>query len=44
MDDLLQLIYVDGDLLQTFCRCLILVLSIDLCLGFAALIGDSKSV
>lgn len=44
MDDLIQLIYVQGDLIQTICRCLILVLSLDLVLGFGALIGDSKNL
>lgn len=44
MNDLIELIYVPGDLIQTLCRSLILVLSIDLVLGFGALIGDSKNI
>ena len=43
MDDLLQLIFVPGDLIQTICRICILFLSIDLVLAFACLIGESKS-
>lgn len=42
MNELLDLIFVDGNLLETFCRVLILGLSMDMILGFASLIGESK--
>lgn len=43
MDDLYNLIFVEGDLISTICRICILFLSLDLVLAFAALIGESKS-
>lgn len=42
MNELLELIYVDGNILETACRILILGLSMDMILGFASLIGESK--
>lgn len=42
MDALLDLIYVQGDLLQTGCRMFILGFAFDMILSFASLIGESK--
>lgn len=44
MNDLIELIYVQGDILQTGVRMFILGLSMDLILGFASLIGESKKL
>lgn len=42
MNDLLELVYVQGDLLQTACRLFILGFAFDMILCFASLIGESK--
>lgn len=43
MNELLDLVFVQGDILQSFCRLFILGFSLDMILNFAHLIGDSKS-
>ena len=42
MNDLLDLIYVQGNLLETVCRIFILGFAFDMCMNFASLIGGSK--
>ena len=42
MEDLMQLIIVEGDILSTVIRLALVGLSMDLVLGFASLIGESK--
>lgn len=42
MNDLLELIYVEGNLIETICRIFILGFSFDMILNFASLIGGSK--
>lgn len=42
MNELFDLIYVQGDILATVCNLFILGLSLDMILGFASLIGESK--
>lgn len=42
MNDLLELVYVQGNLLETLCRLFILGFGFDMCLNFASLIGGSK--
>lgn len=42
MDDIINLIYVPGDLLQSFLRLFVLCLSIDCIFGFGQLIGNFK--
>ena len=42
MNDLLELIYIPGNLLETVCRIFILGFSFDMILNFASLIGASK--
>ena len=42
MNDLLNLIYVEGNLLETVCRIFILGFAFDMILCFASLIGGSK--
>lgn len=42
MNDLLELVYVQGNLLETACRLFILGFSFDMILCFASLIGESK--
>lgn len=40
MDSLVSLVFVDGDLIQTFIRLIILVICFDCVLSFAALLGS----
>lgn len=42
MNELLDLIYVQGNLLETVCRMFILGFAFDMILCFASLIGESK--
>lgn len=42
MNELLDIIIVEGDILSTLVRLAIVGLSMDLVLGFASLIGESK--
>lgn len=44
MNDLFELIIVEGDLLSTMVRLFIVGFSFDMILGFASLIGESKKV
>lgn len=43
MDELLELVYVQGDILQTFSRILILFIGFDFLITFAGLIKSIKS-
>lgn len=43
MDSLLELVYVQGDILQTFSRILILFIGFDFLITFAGLIKSIKS-
>lgn len=43
MDSLFDLIYVQGDILQTFCKILILFFSFDFLITFAGLIKSIKN-
>lgn len=42
MNELLELIYVEGNILETACRMFILGFAFDMILCFASLIGESK--
>ena len=42
MNELIELVYVQGDLLATAVRLFILGFSFDMILSFASLIGESK--
>lgn len=44
MNELFDLIIVDGDILSTVVRLFIVGFSFDMILGFASLIGESKKV
>lgn len=43
MNELLEFVYIEGNILETICRLFILGFSFDMILNFAHLIGDSKS-
>ena len=40
MDSLVNMVFIDGDLIQTFIRLIILVVCFDCILTFAALLGS----
>lgn len=42
MDDLFNLLYVEGDILQTFVRILIFAFAVDCCFGFGYCIRSLK--
>lgn len=43
MDELLELVFIEGDILQTFSRILILFIGFDFLITFAGLIKSIKS-
>ena len=42
MNDLLQLLYVDGNILETVCRIFVLFIALDSFLSICSIIGDAK--
>lgn len=42
MNDLLQLVFVDGDILETVCRIFVLFIALDSFLSICSILGDAK--
>lgn len=42
MNDILNLIFVDGDILQTCCKIFVLFIALDSFLSICSIVGDAK--